>query len=313
MFAGFTDRDFDSYAPNKWKSNVFNRERLEVKQKLLALGRELGGALIAADGSPLACEASSEHPALWNHKQVEAQHLFFSRNEAARKELDLIMDRARPMSSMLEDPTPQRNHLFLCATVDLERIEFSLKLHPDARVDRQNFERKLAEPWECEKFLDLVHALPEDLRIGVSGSLSQEARALDNASLKGVLLDFAKPELPGNAHWFVVGKTIPRNDAKSRGVELAATAREELLRLLPLYQFVAWSRDNDFVSMREALKQEKQTRRQKGLLKNDRVRIVRGVFAGRQGIVQELDAKGALKVTVGLMAVKVDADDVEKI
>ena len=100
MFSGFTDKDFDAYAPTKWKSNVFNRERLEVKQKLLALGKELAGSLTAADGSPLACEASVEHPALWNHKQVEAQHLFFARNEGARRELDQIIDRSRSMTTM---------------------------------------------------------------------------------------------------------------------------------------------------------------------------------------------------------------------
>ena len=37
-FTGLSDGDFEAYAPKKWKSNVFNRERLEVKQKLLALG-----------------------------------------------------------------------------------------------------------------------------------------------------------------------------------------------------------------------------------------------------------------------------------
>src|SRR5512143_591156 len=105
MFAGFTSADFEAYAPSKWKSNVFNRERLEVKQKLLALGREVQGAMVAADGSPLTCEASVEHPALWNHKQVEAQHLFFSRNEGARREIDRIIDRSRPIASMLDDPT----------------------------------------------------------------------------------------------------------------------------------------------------------------------------------------------------------------
>ena len=87
MFPGFTAADFDAYQVKKWKSNVFNRERLEVKQKLASLGRELQGVMIAPDGSPLAVEASVEHPALWNHKQVEAQHLYFSRNEGARKEL----------------------------------------------------------------------------------------------------------------------------------------------------------------------------------------------------------------------------------
>ena len=64
--------------------------------------------------------------------------------------------------------------------------------------------------------------------------------------------------------------------------------------------------------MRDVLKQEKQARAQKGLGKNDRVRIVRGVLAGRSGVVQEIDAKGALRVLVGTVAVKLAADDVEK-
>src|SRR4051812_3998835 len=117
MFTGFSDTDFDAYAPKKWKSNVFNRERLEVKQKLMELARSLSGTLLASDGSPLTIEASVEHPALWNHKQVEAQHIFFSRNEAARKELDAIMDRQISLASRIEDPTPQRNHVFLAMTL----------------------------------------------------------------------------------------------------------------------------------------------------------------------------------------------------
>jgi len=32
MFPGFTAADFDAYQQKKWKSNAFNRERLEVKQ-----------------------------------------------------------------------------------------------------------------------------------------------------------------------------------------------------------------------------------------------------------------------------------------
>jgi transcription antitermination factor NusG len=75
---------------------------------------------------------------------------------------------------------------------------------------------------------------------------------------------------------------------------------------------VAWTRDNDFVSMREMLKQEKREKAQRGLARNDRVRIVRGMFAGRNGVVQEIDAKGGLRVQVGTVAVKMAADDVER-
>src|SRR5262245_25462938 len=193
MFPGFTEHDFDAYAPNKWKSNVFNRERLEVKQKLVALGKELAGALVAADGSPLACEASVEHPALWNHKQVEAQHLFFSRNQGARNELDKIIDRARPMTSMLDDPTPQRNHVFLAVTIDQTSVELSLRLHPDARVDRQNLERKLTDAWKREELLELLATLGEDYSMGVTGGTRLPAHALTEAALREILAELARP------------------------------------------------------------------------------------------------------------------------
>jgi hypothetical protein len=313
MFAGLIDKDFDAYLPNKWKSNVFNRERLEVKQKLLELGRELAGAMVAADDSPLLCEASAEHPALWNHKQVEAQHLFFSRNASARREIDGIIDRSRPMSTMLEDPTPQRNHVFLGVSMNHEGVEVALRLHPDAQVDRQNLERKLDETWEHEKFLELVHALPEGTDVGVLSGGKGPARELDGAKLRGLLADLARPEAPGApTHWFAFTRTLPRAAVVAAGVDLLTTVRAELSALLPIYHFIAWSRDNDFVSMKEQIKQEKTVKRQKGLSKHDKVKIVRGVFSGRTGVVQEIDARGALKVLVGTVAVKVAADEVEK-
>ena len=312
MFAGFTDRDFDAYAPAKWKSNVFNRERLEVKQKLLALGKELAGTLIAADGSPLAGEASVEHPALWNHKQVEAQHLFFSRNEGARRELDRIIDRSRPMMSMLEDPTPQRNHLFLALSIGHDRIELAVKLHPDARVDRQNLERKVAEPWERERFVEGLRALPEGYGIGVTGQSRTPTAELDDSRLTEVLHQFALPEKPGATHWLVIDRQLPRAEVAAAGASLAERVRAELEALVPVYHFIAWSRENDYVSMREVLQKEKQAKRQKGLAKGDKVRIVRGMFSGRAGQIQEIDGKGQMRVLVGDDLDGHGADEVEK-
>src|SRR4051812_22609377 len=168
MFPGFTSADFDAYSQKKWKSNVFTRERLEVKQKLLALGKELQGALVATDGSPLACEASVEYPALWNHKQVEAQHLWFSRNEGARKELDRIIDRTHTLASMIDDPSPQRNHVFLALTLSNEALELSVKLHPDAKIDRQNVERKCEDHFETEKLVRYARELGADAKVGIT-------------------------------------------------------------------------------------------------------------------------------------------------
>jgi transcription antitermination factor NusG len=315
MFAGFTSADFDAYQQKKWKSNVFNRERLEVKQKLVALGRELQGAMVGPDGSPLANEASVEHPALWNHKQVEAQHLYFSRNEGARKELDAIIDRGKTLASLIDDPTPQRNHLFLAVTLTEQAIELSLKLHPDASVDRENLERKTSDHFEREKLLHLLHGLGDGYRVGVTPELAPVAE-VDTERLEHVIAQLGRPAalaVPGAPQrLFYVGRALPRDEAVAAGAALVDKARAGLDALMPVYRFIAWSRDNDFLSMREALQKEKQQKRQRGLAKNDTVRIIRGMFSGKQGLVQEVDAKGGLKVLVGKVAVKLDAEDVTK-
>ncbi|HEY3357516.1 MAG TPA: hypothetical protein VGQ83_29970 [Polyangia bacterium] len=308
MFPGFTDDDFDAYAPPKWSSNVYTRQRQEVKQKLLGLGRDLTSCLIAADGSPLACEASVEYPALWNHKQVDAQHLYFSRNAGSRKELDGILDRSRGLASLIEDPSPQRTHIFLSVSVVHEGVELALKLHPDARVDRQNLERRCDDFFARERLVGLIRALGPEWRIGITGGEAALAPALDDAGVKQLVAGLGQP---GHS-WLFVAQMLPRTDARVRGAEFAEVARASLLALLPVYHFIAWSRDNDFVSMREMLQKERQQKRVKGLARNDHVRIVRGVLAGKMGVVQEFDAKGGLKVLVGKMAVKIDAEDVVK-
>ena len=96
------------------------------------------------------------------------------------------------------------------------------------------------------------------------------------------------------------------------GLERPNPRRATLGALLPLYHFIAWSRDNDYVSIRDVLQKEKQAKRQRGLARNDEVRVVRGMLAGKIGVIQEIDARGGLRVLVGKMALKLDAQDVIK-
>ena len=65
--------------------------------------------------------------------------------------------------------------------------------------------------------------------------------------------------------------------------------------------------------MRETLKRKEVEQKSKGLTKNDQVRVLRGPFSGRTGRVQELDGKGAVKVLLGTVAVKLAGADVVKI
>jgi hypothetical protein len=318
MFSGLTGADFDCYEPRKWKSNVYNRERLEVKQKLVALGRAASSGLLGSDGSPLHIETSVEHPALWNHKQVDNQSVFFSRHEASRKELDGIIDRGKPIATLLDDPTPQRNHLFLALILTHEALEVALRLHPDARVDRQNLERKIDEHYEAEKLIGMLTELSPGYHIGITPELGPlEAASLDPEGLADIVAKLPPGgalHMPGQPpHLFHLGVQLPRSQALGHSAdELIDWVRGRLDEQGAIYRFIAWSRDNDYVSMRQVLDKEKTVRRQKGLQKGDRVRVVRGILSGKDGVVQEIDGKGQLRVLVGKMVVKVDAADVER-
>lgn len=305
VFPGFSVQDFDAYVPKKWQSNIFTRERLEVRQKLLAIGKALAGKLIGSDGSPLAFETSVEYPALWNHKQVQSQNLYFFRNEQARRELDAILNRQKPLAALIEDPSPHKNHPFLCVTVVEQGLRLDLQVHPEADVDRRSLEKKIGDYFEKERLLNLIAGLGAEHRIGTVQSEGDECSSVDMAKLDALLEQVLAAKRP-----LFVGLLFARGDDRLVTSDFLAIVESSLERLLPVYRFVAWSRDNDFLSMRETLRQEKEAKRQKYLAKNDRVRIIRGMFSGKTGVVQDLDAKGNLKVLVGKMSVKVDSEDV---
>jgi hypothetical protein len=304
----FIAKDFDAYLDHKWQSNAFNRERLEVKEKLLALGRMISPSMRAADGSPLECEVSAEHPALWNQRSVPDQHLFFSRSETARMELHGIISKARTMAALIEDPSPLRHHIFLSIMIDKQQLEFALKLHSDAAVDRDNLLRKCQEFFQREKLLQLLRGLPEGFSVGIAGGAEIPTTDLDDEQLQSLI-----GQLPGADSWLVARRSVDRDDPAVLEPNFAEQARVALTQLLPLMEFIAWSRDNDHVSMRDTLKQKEVQTKSKGLTKNDRIRVAQGMFSGKVGVVEQIDAKGVLKVRLGTMVVKLTGEDVVKV
>jgi transcription antitermination factor NusG len=308
LFDGFTDRDFDAYLESKWQSNVFNRERLEVKQKLLALGRVLNPALLASDGSLLQCEVSAEHPAIWNQHRVPNQHLFFSRNQDARREIDAIISRKRTMAALIEDPSPLRNHIFLSLMIDHGQVELALKLHTDAAVDRENMQRKCQEYFQREQLLLLIRGLPAPYVIGIAGLDETPTRQLEDDRLQRLV-----QELPSARSWLQIRRCFPRTDETLRVGDFSEVAKAELQRLLPVLGYISWARDNDHLAIKDSLKKKAIEQKSKGLTRNDHVKVVRGMFSGKTGIVQEIDAKGGLKVLLGTLVVKLNGEDVAKL
>lgn len=254
-FAGFTEADFDAYLAPRAGSNAFNRPRLEVKQKALALTRRFHDAAISR-GTPLETRASEEFPSLWNKRQVTAQWVFFWRDQDARKRLEEILDKGRTLAATLTDPTPYFRHAFLAFYIDVAAVEVALRIHGDAWVDVRNLRARCASETARAELLTALKALPADFRVGVTGGAMTLVSELDDAAL-GRTLD----ALTESSQWWFVGRTIDRADAVRRGKDIAEALAEGFEALLPVYRLVAWSHDNDLVSIEreiEAVHRERQ-------------------------------------------------------
>ncbi len=253
MFQGFSAEDFDAYLPEKWSSNMFTLKRRRVKDQLELIGRELAGVFAQADLN-LVAHLSDDHPSLWNRKQVSCQWLFFSRDLSARRELEEIIDTEKTLAQTLEDPTPLYKQIFIGVSVDREVLQAGVRLHYDAWVDRRNLLTLLADGKGAEAFSELCGGLPEEFVMGLDGDELTGVRRLDSSRLAGFISRFVE----GRAMFF--GLRIPRDEAIALGPGSLETIKSTVASLIPVYRFMAWSPENDAVSMATIVAQKQHER-----------------------------------------------------
>jgi hypothetical protein len=307
----FHATDFDAYEPSKWSSNVYNLERLKVKQKLEALGRALGPELRTGAGAgSLAWEVSAEHPALWNNHQVRSQQLYFLRNEEARRQLSSRVTRSRPISSLLDNPSPYREHIHLAVILSQDGIDLGLRLTPEATVDYRNLLRKLENHWESSKFQDILSDLPSTFSVRVLSEEPVPISQLDPAGVAPRLKEaFDESSFQSKDVVLSIDASMDRGDPRLGSPAVLQSIKDAFSELMPLFEFIEWRRDNDYLEVQKEIEEEKQKARSKGLSAGDRVRVIEGMWAGKKGRVQSTDSRGQVKVVIGKITVQLDAGE----
>jgi hypothetical protein len=307
-FCGFTSTDFDAFDPKKWSSHAYNRERLEVKLKL----SDLGKALMHQLAQQLAGQEpglTEERPSIFNQQKVRDLTLFFARGSEARRELEAIVEKHCSMAEKVLDPALHHKHIIVGLRIHADGIEFGLWLHHDAWVDWKNLIERCKEHYEREKLVEIIAGLDDSLCFFQGDrptTAMTRARSVAVDQLIGSQGD-AQP-------WTFYGEYLGCSDAVAAGPQLIERVAQTFIRLWPLHQFITWRRDNDFHRLREVLKE----RREKGKMQfsalktGDEVRILKGLAAGRTGVVEEIEKKGILKVRMGLMVMAVKVEDVAK-
>ena len=307
-FEGFSASDFDAFEEKKWGSNAFNRERLEVKLKLTALGKELKAEF--PDGlAELEMGLTEERPSIFNQHRVRYLTLFYFRNEKERRALGGILDKAKSIADMVQDPAAHHRHINMGVRVGHQGVQAGLWLHKDAWVDWKNVVQRCSEHWERDKLGEVVEDLPESVRFGRGAGLAADAQPAKQVAPDEILGGF------GNAEpWTVFGEGFERGDPLLESEQLTGKLTGLFSALVPLHKFIGWRRDNDFHQLKEVIKEQKEkaVRKFKSLKKGDSVRVLKGLAAGHVGVVDSVERKGVVKVRLGAMVVSLQIEELGK-
>jgi hypothetical protein len=303
-FEGFAPADFDCYIPDKWSSRLYNRARMDVVNKLNALGR-LATERLAQEGLTVEPETNHPIPSVFNNHAVDAQWLFLTRGKEDRRELSTFIDRQHSVADNLRDAAHYKRHLMLAVKIHESGVDVLLGLHRHAWIDAQNGANKLQrQPEEGAALLaELVQGGGEDLHlVGPLGVV-----ALTDCDADTLRQSFEA--LSEDHEWLILGRNHDPEDPALAEASFADEVCDLLAALAPLYRFLLWSRDNDHVALRGELQEHKEEMAQGGgISEGDEVRITSGLFSGRTGVVQEFEKKGMVKVKMGTMVIQVKAE-----
>ena len=308
-FNGFTSADFDAFEERKWTNNRFNLERMKVSDKLKAL-EYTGGSVVkqaAAIQLDLATTITLPHPNILNNNCVDEMWLAFGRGDAEKKKLTRFIEAEVPLSKRVGDHTPMYQYILTGLRIRHEGIRVGLHLHRHSWLDLNNLINKLATPWMATKFIKMLRDLPPRFQLLIDGVVN----TLDSFSETGEDL---KALLVGAASTIFLCATYLRDDEAITTTAFAATVAGDLELLLPVYQYIAWGTQNDFVSLKKKLKEEikkKAPAAAKPVNKGDQVMITGGFFSGQRGVISEVQQKGKIKVLIRNIPIVVASKDVK--
>jgi len=302
-FTGITAAHLDAFEARKWSSHRFGLERMRAAGLLAALERRLTPALAAATEG-LSWARSEPMPGVFNDHKVDGLWLYLERTGAERAEVDRVVDREVSLADTLREPHAMHRFAFAGLRLDLNGLCAGFWLHSQAVLDRKNLAAALADPMEGGRLPLIIDGLPEGATVSLDDGTCTPA---EWAAGDGPSLD----DLTG---WFRVTLGWDRDAVVDAGPDLADTLVEVLPGFIGLFRYAAWSTATDRLGLARKLKEARKDRVKKatGLVPGDKVHVISGLLSGKRGEIVEVDAKGRVKIRIGLMSIDMDPKMVRK-
>jgi len=237
-WVAFDEGDFHCLSPALARDPQFNDRRLVLRRKLLSLAKVF--AVEAKErGVEFDVRTSLHAPSSFNGMQVKRIWTYAVRAKSEKKRLKSVLG-----ADLAKDLDAAYRNAYICAAVETDAIEVSLRVHADAWFDGANLvhrtKKEGLEGWKRE-----LNAL-EGYRLRLSdwkgewicGRLGREQ-----------LEEFLKYYKPAE-HALAVELRLPAPPGARAGMFEADVPRRivtEMTKLIPLYRFTAWSGESDFL------------------------------------------------------------------
>jgi len=212
--------------------------------------------------------------------------------------------------------------------LDGKGVDVALEIPASATAALASLREALGDDERRSELLAVLETLPEQFTFGLVGESGTPAQDL---STWGPVLERSL----ATQRSVRVGWNVPRDVAIAHSSVLDEQLEDAIVLLAPVYQLIAHARDRDGrtggdgrrgrgkgrvgtkayprgVAKRPVLSATRH-RGQPGaspvLERGTHVRVLAGPFAGKVGIVKEVDGKGRAQVMLGLLATRIDLAD----
>ncbi len=228
--------DFHALSSGLSRDPQYDDRRLLARRKLGAIGKQ---AVARIRDVELSSRTSLHRPHTFNGMRVRRLWAYVCRGKKWKKKLGKVLG-----AELAKDLDAAYRNAYLCVALEPDALETSLRIHVDAWYDGQNLSKRLAREGTT-RWLELLNEL-DGYRLRLADWKGEwRCGELDRDRIED-FLGFWKP----GEHALSVEKRWPAPPGARQHAfapEVPETLVQELVRLVPLYRFTAWSSESDFL------------------------------------------------------------------
>ena len=235
----FQEGDFHALSEGLSRDPQYDDRRLLARRKLGAIGKEAAARIGAGGGPELISRTSLHRPHTFNGMRVRRLWVYLCRGKRERARLRKVIG-----AELARDLDAAYRNAYLCVALESDFVEVSLRIHTDAWYDSQNLAKRVKSEG-LDGWLEVLNALDGYFLRLADWKGEWRCGELDRDRL-GEFLRYWKP---GEQALAVERRFPAPSGAREHvfGPEVPEGLVEELVRLVPLYRFVAWSAESDFL------------------------------------------------------------------